>query len=208
MRTNSWQWRKRSLVAVVAAGLGSACAGDGALDPLGGRSTSGGGGAEEVAISQLATKSAHDPRLPELGSCDKLKAPSGSKLSLRSYAKGVQIYRWDGGSWAFVAPSALLLPNARSHGVIGVHYAGPTWQSVSGSKVIAAVIDRCTPDPQAIPWLSLGSVESSGPGVFRGTTFIQRLVTTGGLAPATAGRFVGEEARVPYTAEYLFYRPQ
>jgi hypothetical protein len=36
-------------------------------------------------------------------------------------------------------------------------------------------------------------------------TFIQRLNTAGGLAPATAGAAIGQEARVPYTADYLFY---
>jgi hypothetical protein len=28
----------------------------------------------------------------------------------------------------------------------------------------------------------------------------------GGIAPATAGTFVGETVNVPYTAEYYFYR--
>ena len=37
-------------------------------------------------------------------------------------------------------------------------------------------------------------------------TFIQRVNTTGGIAPAAPGTTVGEEARVPYTAEYFFYR--
>jgi len=37
-------------------------------------------------------------------------------------------------------------------------------------------------------------------------TFIQRINTVGGNAPAAPGTVVGEEANVPYTAEYLFYR--
>jgi hypothetical protein len=32
--------------------------------------------------------------------------------------------------------------------------------------------------------------------------------TVGGKAPTDPGSFVGEEARVPYTAEYYFYRAQ
>lgn len=35
---------------------------------------------------------------------------------------------------------------------------------------------------------------------------VQRVNTLGGTAPAGAGSFVGDEARVPYTAEYYFYR--
>jgi hypothetical protein len=35
---------------------------------------------------------------------------------------------------------------------------------------------------------------------------IQRVNTIGGNAPAQAGAFVAEEARVPCTAEHSFYR--
>jgi len=44
------------------------------------------------------------------------------------------------------------------------------------------------------------------PGIFEPTTYIQRVNTVGGLAPSTPGTVVGEEARVPYAAEYFFYR--
>jgi hypothetical protein len=47
---------------------------------------------------------------------------------------------------------------------------------------------------------------ADGPGFFHRVTYIQRVNTVGGIAPSTAGRDVGEEARVPYTSEYLFYR--
>ena len=45
-------------------------------------------------------------------------------------------------------------------------------------------------------------------GRFARLTFIQRVNTIGGTAPAEAGAFVGDEARVPYTAEYYFYRAE
>jgi hypothetical protein len=45
-----------------------------------------------------------------------------------------------------------------------------------------------------------------GPGIFDGTTLIQRIHTTGGLIPSAPGTTIGEVARVPYTAEYVFYR--
>jgi hypothetical protein len=90
--------------------------------------------------------------------------------------------------------------------IVGIHYGGPTWESASGSYVVAAVIDRDTPNPDAIPWLLLGAVDSDGPGIFDGTTYIQRVNTVGGLAPAAPGDFPGDQARVPYTADYYFYR--
>lgn len=65
----------------------------------------------------------------------------------------------------------------------------------------------------AIPWLRLQVVGSqSGPtggSALTGTTFIQRLNTAGGLAPATgcaAAADVAKKALVPYEADYFFYR--
>jgi hypothetical protein len=47
---------------------------------------------------------------------------------------------------------------------------------------------------------------TEGPGIFANTTYIQRVNTSGGKAPSEAGVFVGQVARVPYTADYYFYR--
>jgi hypothetical protein len=52
----------------------------------------------------------------------------------------------------------------------------------------------------------LRAVDSDGPGIFDGVTYIQRVNTVGGIAPAAPGNFPGEQARVPYTADYFFYR--
>lgn len=148
------------------------------------------------------------PTPPELGDCQNLAAPMFQYVAVRTYAKGVQIYRWNGISWEFQAPEASLYADARRHIKVGIHYGGPTWESNSGSKVVGSVAERCTPDPTAVPWLLLKAVSSSGRGIFRGTTFIQRVNTVGGLAPIERGAFVGEVRRVPYTAEYYFYREE
>jgi hypothetical protein len=143
---------------------------------------------------------------PQLGSCDSLAAPEGTKLSFHTFATGDQIYRWNGTSWVFVAPSADLFADATATGAVGTHFAGPTWLSNSGSAVVGAVAKRCPAPGNAIPWLLLSAVSSTGPGIFDGTTHIQRLNTVGGSAPAEPGSFLGEERRVPYTADYYFYR--
>lgn len=145
---------------------------------------------------------------PELGTCQNLKPPTSSKLAFHAYATGVQIYRWSGTSWSLYGPAAVLSSDAEGRSKVGTHYVGPTWESVSGSKVVASVIDRCTADPNAVQWLSLGAVSSGGPGAFHRVTFIQRVNTVGGKAPATGGTFVGQEVSVPYAAEYFFYRAQ
>ena len=147
-----------------------------------------------------------DNRAPDLGDCENLQVPEGNKVHFHAYAEGVQIYRWNGTSWVFVAPEAVLYADAEDDDPVGIHYAGPTWESASGSTVVGSVLERCTPDPDAIPWLLLKAVSSEGPGIFDGVTYIQRVNTVGGKAPAEPGDSPGEEVRVPYTAEYFFYR--
>jgi hypothetical protein len=155
-------------------------------------------------VAPVGANPGNDNRAPELeGDCKKLRVPEGHKVASEMSAIGVQIYRWDGTTWVFVAPEAVLF---KGKGVVGTHYAGPTWESNSGSTVVGAVLERCTPDPTAIPWLLLGAVETDGPGVFAKVTYIQRINTVGGLAPSEPGEFVGEEAEVPYLADYVFYR--
>ena len=151
-------------------------------------------------------------RQPDLPSplCDSIRVPEGNSAFRRVYAIGVQIYRWDGTSWVFVAPEANLYADAGYHGKIGTHYGGPTWESNSGGYVRAARVPEtgCTPDGDAVPWLLLKTIASDGPGIFSRVTFIQRVNTAGGLSPTVPGAAVGEEKRVPYTAEYYFYRAE
>lgn len=155
-----------------------------------------------------AARAADDNRAPELppGVCDQVQVPDGHKVSSRVYASGVQVYRWNGAAWDFVGPVASLFADHNFRGQVGTHYGGPTWESNSGSRVVAARVAGCTPDASAIPWLRLQAVSNDGPGIFNRVTFIQRVNTAGGLAPTAPGSAVGEERKVPYTTEYYFYR--
>jgi hypothetical protein len=162
-----------------------------------------------LLLTLVATAGANpgnDNRAPDLGSCQNLHVLARNKVAFHVYAEGVQMYRWDGTSWIFFAPEAVLFADAGDEGAVGIHYAGPTWQSVSGSKVAGTVLERCTPDPDTIAWLLLGTVFNEGPGIFHRVTFIQRVNTVGGNAPTFPGNFQGQVTRVPYTAEYFFYR--
>ncbi len=146
-------------------------------------------------------------RAPDLPSplCDSLQVQPGNKVAFRVYAVGVQIYRWNGASWGFVEPVAMLYADANYHVKIGIHYAGPTWESNSGGKVVASRLEGCSPDPAAIPWLLLQTVSTDGPGILSSVTYIQRVNTKGGLAPTAPGSSIGAVTEVPYTAEYYFY---
>jgi len=144
------------------------------------------------------------PDLPS--ACESIEAPAGNKAFLRVYALGVQVYRWNGASWDFVAPEANLFANENYTAKIGTHYAGPTWEAIGGSKVVGMRVADCAPHSNTIPWLLLQSISNDGPGIFRRVTYIQRVNTTGGQRPICPGTSIGEEARIPYTAEYYFYR--
>ena len=75
-----------------------------------------------------------DIRGPDLGDCQNLQVPAGNKVAFHAYAEGVQIYRWNGTSWDFVAPEAELFASAEDDDPVAIHYAGPTWESASGSR--------------------------------------------------------------------------
>ena len=151
----------------------------------------------------LALRADRTPDVPAA-----LEVPDGNKVHFHAHAVGVQIYVWTvtatGSSWVFQAPEAVLFEG--NGGVVGIHYAGPTWESVSGSTVVGQRINGVTVDPTAIPWLLLKAKTTGGPGVFAVTTYVQRVNTSGGLAPSSPGTAAGEVARVPYEADYYFYR--
>ena len=168
------------------------------------------GGVAALLLALVATAGAepgNDNRAPVLeGDCAKLRVEAGHKVAAHAYAVGVQVYAWTGTSWRFVGPEAFLYHDDDEDGGFGIHYGGPTWESVSGSRVVGVVEERCVVDADSIPWLRLRASSSEGPGIFDGVTYIQRVNTEGGNAPSDAGDFVGEEVEVPYTAEYYFYR--
>jgi hypothetical protein len=158
-----------------------------------------------------------DNRAPDVPAT--LQVGADYAVSFHAYATGVQIYTATVSPadptklvWTFTAPEAVLCDADGE--VVGSHfaYAGPTrpaWQSGSGSYVIGSrSVPPVSVDPTAIAWLVLDGIQSAGPGIFKDTVFIQRVNTTGGLAPSTPPTTAGEEVRIPYTAEYYFYRVQ
>ena len=133
------------------------------------------------AASAMATAR---PELPE--GCSHLAAPLDVELTFHAYAIGVQIYRWNGASWELVAPDATLFAEDGHTGKVAKHFAGPTWESNSGSKVVGKKSKECTPDASAIPWLLLDGISNDGRGIFTKVGSIQRVNTVGGLKPTNA----------------------
>jgi uncharacterized protein DUF3455 len=153
-------------------------------------------------LSALGAESGTDNRAPEVP--DDIAVGPGNKVHFHGFGRGVQIYTWNGSSWGNPVPEATLFDG---NGVVAIHFAGPTWESNSGSLVVGAVVQpTVTVDTNAIPWVRLKAVTTQGPGIFADISFIQRVNTVGGKAPSANGAFVGQVARVPYTADYFFYR--
>jgi len=102
------------------------------------------------------------------------------------------------------------------------HLVRATWQDArDGSTVWAAATpDTTSTDANfvafgAVAWLKLTVVGAQdGPTGGRGlsaTTFIQRINTSGGVVPLTgcsAAGDVGNEAFMPYTADYVFWEKE
>jgi hypothetical protein len=151
----------------------------------------------------LAAYAQADNRAPEVPA--ELVVPVGNKVHFHGFGVGFQVYTWNGTSWGNAVPDALLF-NGEA-GIVATHGAGPSWQSNSGSRVVGMLPPvAVVVDTNAIPWLRLQALNPQGPGIFADTTYIQRVNTTGGKAPFAPGSFVGQVARVPYTADYFFYR--
>lgn len=134
----------------------------------------------------------------------------GETLLATLPARGDQIYECraaaGGAAWAFVAPDAKLFESDGRPA--GQHGAGPFWQALDGSRVEAKVAARAdAPVPGAIPWLLLEARSTGADGRLAKVTRIRRVATSGGNAPAAGcdmGR-LGQQVRVPYTADYLFH---
>jgi hypothetical protein len=90
-----------------------------------------------------------------------------------------------------------------------------TWvHSHDGSSVWAKLHTNgaASPNPDAIAWLLLDKVGvepgPTGGDILAKTTFVQRVHTTGGLAPKSgcgSPDDLGHTAFIPYTADYFFY---
>ena len=133
-----------------------------------------------------------------------------------------------GFAWAFVKPQATLFDDGNQQIITHFLSANPdesgtpraSWQHSQDSshvwaKAMATSTDPAFVAPDAIPWLLL-QVVGKTPGATDGTTltattYIQRLSTSGGIAPSTGcaqSADVGSKALVPYTADYFFFKAE
>jgi hypothetical protein len=162
-----------------------------------------------IALMLVACASVRQPQRAAVP--ENLRVPDGQPLLLRVAARGVQIYTCKAKAadaaafeWALKTPEAELF--VATGAKFGRHYGGPTWESVDGSRVVGEVV-QSSPVQGAVPWLLLRAKSNEGAGALASVKFIQRVDTTGGVAPSAGcdAEHAGAEARVDYSANYDFY---
>ena len=163
-----------------------------------------------------------------------LRVPAGHTLFLGARAAGTQNYvcvptakRTLG--WKFIGPQATLFVYGADGAAqqVTTHFlsvnpsegtARPAWQHSFDTSKVWGRVRSSSADPVyveagAIPWLLLETAGTElgpgGGGFMAQTTFIHRVNTSGGVAPATGctdDDEIGKVALVPYTTDYFFYR--
>jgi hypothetical protein len=137
-----------------------------------------------------------------------LVPPAGNDLVAEFGASGVQVYQCVAGAWVFQEPAANLLGWARGAATprSAIHFRGPSWESTMDGSLVTGKAIASDPVDGAVPQLLLQATSNRGSGVFGTVSYIQRLRTSGGTAPAgtcTDGQSTG----VPYRALYRFFTP-
>jgi hypothetical protein len=128
-------------------------------------------------------------------------------------------------AWSLFTPEATLFSDEA--GQLTTHFFSispksnvirATWESSKDSsmvwaKAIEQSLDENFVKPGAVAWVKLQEdgtkAGPTGGGKLTVTTFIQRVNTVGGAAPATGcdqPPQIGSKAFVPYTADYIFYK--
>lgn len=137
---------------------------------------------------------------------DALRVPSGHRIVFEAIVTaGTQTYRCaPDGRYVLLGPTAML----RGHeGQYTAHYFGPNWQYQDGSVVVGKVIAK-EPRANSVDRLLLQVVQHEGrPGLFSDVDYVQRLATTGGVAPPQCDPTRDTTLAVAYTAIYQFWAP-
>lgn len=160
-----------------------------------------------------------------------LEVPAGHRPYLAVHATGTQNYVCLPGAsstgliWTFYGPQATGFDRREEQ--VMTHYlsanpveggtARPTWQhsrdtSAVWARPIASSTDPDYVEPGAVAWLLLEAVGTEdGPNGGRRlapTTYIQRVETSGGVAPADGCATLGAKLFVPYETDYYFFRAE
>lgn len=170
-----------------------------------------------ASLLSACAMSGGSPTLPssaQTGVPEAVKVPAGHRAVMETVGVGEITYECRAKKdmagafeWVFVGPEARLLD--RSGKDVGRYYGPPaTWASNDGSRLTGTQLAVAPGGEGNIPLQLVKANPAMGMGAMQGVSHIQRLATRGGVAPATAGGMgnVGQKSVVKYQADYIFWR--
>jgi len=168
-----------------------------------------------IASAAVLSACASSPMMMKVDNAalpETVRVPAGHKVMLATTGVGEITYECrekkdlaGQHEWAFVGPVATLYGAERK--AVGRYYAGPTWEAADGSKVTGKQVAVAPASPGNIPLQLVKAEPAMGQGAMTGVSYIQRLNTKGGVAPAMAcdATAKGQRQVVAYEADYVFY---
>ena len=143
-----------------------------------------------------------------------VQVPMGHKVVMETVGAGDITYECrakanmaDQFEWVFVGPNAKLMD--RSGKQVGTYYGPPaTWQSNDGSKFTGTQVAVAPATAGNIPLQLVKANPAMGTGAMTNVSYVQRVATVGGVAPAMAcgAANMGAKQIVKYQADYIFYK--
>lgn len=168
-----------------------------------------------VGLSACATPG--DPGMvpfSQAGLPETVQVPAGNNVAMQTMASGDITYQCrvkkdlaGQFEWVFVGPDADL--HDQSGKRVGKYYGPPaTWESLDGSRVSGAQVAVAPAGAGRIPLQLVKANAAMGMGAMQGVSYIQRVNTQGGVAPASPcdAATLDQKQRVNYTADYIFWR--
>jgi len=145
---------------------------------------------------------------------DAVKVPAGHRVAVETVGVGEITYECrakanaaDTFEWVFVGPKADL--NSRAGSKLGSYYGPPaTWASGDGSAITGTQLATAPGGTGNIPMQLVKANPASGAGAMNGVTYVQRVATRGGVAPASVcnSSAAGRKEIVKYQADYIFWK--
>jgi Protein of unknown function (DUF3455) len=165
----------------------------------------------QASAAETSASAASDAQAVEIPPIpDAIRPPAGS-VAIGAYlvAHGTQTYTCAAGTGFGTAstPEAQLIGTGGPiHHFAGPDFArlGPSWQSRRDKSLVTATKDAVAERAGTIPELRLRVTSHSGHGILDKADYINRLLTSGGTAPAGPCE-VGAKVSVPYKAVYVFW---
>ena len=143
-----------------------------------------------------------------------VQVPAGQRIAMETVGAGDITYECRAKKdmpsdfeWVFVGPDAKLMDRAGK--AIGRYFGPPaTWESNDGSKVTATQVAVAPAGAGNIPIQLVKANPATGMGAMQGVTYIQRVATQGGVAPAAActAANAGQKQVVKYQADYIIWK--